>query len=70
MQPKLNVISDSVLPSWQRFMQSHGVNIMNRHDLDEVLSPFNASTELGDPYSNYIVFDSEEDRTLFILRWL
>ena len=69
MKPKLNVFSDSVLPLWQRFMKSHGVNIMNQHDLDEVLSPFNAFTEIGDPYSDYIIFNSEEDRTLFILRW-
>ena len=70
MKSKLNVFSNSVLPSWQRFMKSHGVVVMNRYDLDEVLKPFNAVTEIGDPYSDYIIFNSEEDKTFFILRWL
>lgn len=69
MKPKLNVFSNSVFPSWRRFMQSHGVVVMNRYDLDEVLKPFNAVTDIGDPYNDYIIFDSEEDKTFFILRW-
>ena len=50
-------------------MKSHGVVVMNRYDLDEVLKPFNAVTDIDDPYNDYIIFDSEEDKTFFILRW-
>lgn len=51
---------------WERFMNESGFLSESNHDINHYLAPWRAKNVHGEPF---IEFETEEDATLFLLRW-
>jgi hypothetical protein len=54
------------LDFWENFMEKSGFLGQKMYNIDHYLKPWHAKNIKNEPY---IEFESEEDATLFLLRW-